>query len=116
MKVGIIGYGSMGKMLVDQFAASGKLKNQSLLVSNRTKDKLKTLPAGANPCNNNRELACLADIVFLCVKPGDLKEIIEEISPDLKHESILVSLNGSVPFALMEKISAGKIAKVIHAI
>ena len=32
MKVGIIGYGSMGKMLVDQFAASGKLKNGSLLV------------------------------------------------------------------------------------
>jgi len=78
MKVGIIGYGSMGKMLVDQFAASGKMKNQFLLVSNRTKEKLKTLPAGANACNNNRELASLADIVFLCVKPGDLKEITEE--------------------------------------
>ena len=44
MKVGIIGYGSMGKMLVDQFASSGKLKNGFLLVSNRTKEKLKTLP------------------------------------------------------------------------
>ena len=43
MKVGIIGYGSMGKMLVDQFAASGKLKNQFLLVSNRTKEKLGSL-------------------------------------------------------------------------
>ena len=116
MKVGIIGYGSMGKMLVDQFASSGKLKNGFLLVSNRTKEKLKTLPAGANACDNNRELACLADIVFLCVKPGDLKEIIEEIRPVLKHGSILVSLNGSVPFALMEKISAGKIAKVIPSL
>lgn len=116
MKVGIIGYGSMGKMLAEKFTASGKLKNEFILVSNRTKEKLKTLPTGANACENNRELACLADIVFLCVKPEDLKGIIEEIRPALKRETILVSLNGSVPFALMEKISTGKIAKVIPSL
>jgi len=116
MKVGIIGYGSMGKMLTDKFAASGKLKNGFLLVSNRTKEKLKALPAGANACENNRELACLADIIFLCVKPGDLKDTVEQIRPALKHGSILVSLNGSVPFTLMEKIVPGKIAKVIPSI
>ena len=116
MKVGIIGYGSMGKMLAGKFAASGKLEEGAVLVSSRTKEKLKAMPAGASAYGNNRELAGLADVVFLCVKPGDLKGIIEEIRPVLKQESILVSLNGSVPFALMEKIAAGKIAKVIPSV
>ena len=116
MKIGIIGYGSMGKMLAGKFAASGKLEEGAVLVSSRTKEKLKALPAGASACGNNRELAGPADVVFLCVKPGDLKGIIEEIRPVLKQESILVSLNGSVPFALMEKIAAGKIAKVIPSV
>ena len=116
MKVGIIGYGSMGKMLAGKFAVSGKLKEGPVLVSNRTKEKLRTLPAGVDACRNNTELAALADIVFLSVKPEDLKGIIEEIKPVLKQTSLLVSLNGSVSFALLEKITDRKIAKVIPSV
>ena len=112
MKVGIIGYGSMGKMLAGKFAVSGKLKEDSILVSSRTKEKLKALPAGVDACSDNMELAALADIIFLCVKPGDLKEIVEEIKPVLKRNALLVSLNGSVSFALLERITDRKIAKV----
>ena len=116
MKVGIIGYGSMGKMLAGKFAASGKLKEASVLVSSRTKEKLKALPAGVAACGNNGELAALADVIFLCVKPGDLREIIEEIRPVRKQGSTLVSLNGSVSFELLEKIADGKIAKAIPSV
>ena len=40
MKVGIIGYGSMGKMLLWKFSESGKLGSEDLLVANRTSEKL----------------------------------------------------------------------------
>ena len=116
MKVGIIGYGSMGKMLAGKFAVSGKLKEGSILVSSRTKEKLKPLPAGVDACADNMELAALADIIFLCVKPGDLKGIIEEIKPVLKQDALLVSLNGSVSFALLERIADRKIAKAIPSV
>ena len=115
MRVGIIGYGSMGKMLAGKFAASGKLKDP-VLVSSRTKDKLESLPAGTMACGSNGELAALADMIFLCVKPGDLKGVIEEIGPVRKHGSMLVSLNGSVPFASLESIADGKIAKTIPSV
>ena len=68
MKVGIIGYGSMGKMLTEKLTVSGKPKDCSVLVSSRTKEKLKPLPAGVDACADNMELAALADIIFLCVK------------------------------------------------
>ncbi len=116
MKVGIIGYGSMGKMLAGQFAVSGKPEDGSILVSSRTKEKLKALPAGVDACGDNTELAALADIIFLCVKPGDLKGIIEEIKPVLKQDALLVSLNGSVSFALLERITDRKIAKAIPSV
>jgi pyrroline-5-carboxylate reductase len=116
MKVGIIGYGSMGSMLAGKFTASGKLKDGSILVSNRTKEKLSTLPDGALACSNNNELAAQADIIFLCAKPGDMREIIEEIRPVRKQGSMLVSLNGSISFATLEKIADGKIAKVIPSV
>ena len=40
MKIGIIGYGSMGKMLLWKFSEAGNIGKQDLLVSNRTKEKL----------------------------------------------------------------------------
>ena len=116
MTVGIIGYGSMGKMLAGKFAASGKPGGGSVLVSSRTKEKLQTLPTGVEACEDNTQLASLAELIFLCVRPGDLKGILEEIKPVLKPGVLLVSLNGSVSFALLETIADAKIAKAIPSV
>ncbi len=106
----------MGKMLAGKFAALGKTEDGTVLVSNRTKEKLKALPAGSEACGSNRDLAARADVIFLCVKPGDMKGIIEEIAPVRKPGSTLVSLNGSVSFAALEKAADGKIAKAIPSV
>ena len=116
MNIGIIGYGSMGRMLTEKFAAAGKPENGSIFVSSRTKEKLRALPAGVTGCGSNSEAAARADMVFLCVKPGDMKGILEEIRPALKPEALLVSLNGSITFAQLEKIIAGRIAKMIPSV
>ena len=116
MTIGIIGYGSMGRMLAEKFAEAGRTENGAILVSTRTKEKLKTLPEGVAACESNSELAALSDIVFLCLRPVDMKEIIEEIRPVLKQETLLVSLNGSVSFASMGKIFEGRMAKMIPSV
>ena len=116
MNIGIIGYGSMGRMLTEKFAAAGKPEDGSIFVSSRTKEKLHSLQAGVNGCGSNSEAAAQADVVFLCVKPGDMKDILEEICPALKPESLLVSLNGSISFAQLEKIADRRIAKIIPSV
>ena len=40
MRVGIIGYGSMGKMLLWKFSEAGTIGKESLYVANRTLEKL----------------------------------------------------------------------------
>ena len=103
MNVGIIGFGSMGKMLAEKFSASGLLDRESLLLSSRSSEKLKEAKKWATICKSNTELAASSDIVFLCLRPFDLKGVLEEVRDSLKEDALLVSLNGSVSFKNLEK-------------
>lgn len=116
MKVGIIGYGSMGKMLLRKFYETGAVQRENLLAANRTPEKLKEADDFSLICENNRELAEQADIVFLCVRPSDMKDVILEIRDVLKPEALLVSLNGSISFEVLSKITRQKMAKVIPSV
>lgn len=111
MNIGIIGYGSMGKMLADKFASSHKV-----YVATRSKEKLATAPDSVSAADNNIDVAKGADIVFICVRPVDIKDVISEIEPYVKKDALLVSLNGSVTFDLLEKLTSHKIAKVIPSV
>lgn len=114
MKIGVIGYGSMGKMLLWKFSGAGVSK-EDLYASNRTLEKLKEAEEIAVICSN-KEAAAKSDIVFVCVRPVDLKDVITEISPVLKDDALLVTLNGSITFEMIEKITDRKIAKVIPSV
>lgn len=116
MNIGIIGYGSMGKMLAEQFASSGFSEIQSVFVSNRSKEKLSSLKDSVYACGSNRELAEKSDLVFMCVRPSDLKNVSAEIKDFLKKDALLVSLNGSVTFEMLGKVIQTKIAKVIPSV
>ena len=77
MKTGIIGYGSMGRMLLWKFAESGIAK-QDLYASNRTIEKLEEAKEIAQILSA-KELAAACDITFVCVRPADIKTVLEEI-------------------------------------
>lgn len=113
MNIGIIGYGSMGKMLLDRFIDS---VSDNLYVANRTQEKLTDINNSVNVCHSNAELASCADIIFLCVRPADLKAVLDEICPTLKENSLIVSLNGSVTFDQLGRIVRHKMAKAIPSV
>lgn len=67
MKVGFIGTGSMGSLLIDAFLSSGALNPCDVLASNRSLNKLLELEdrhPGINLCGSNSETATGSDIVF----------------------------------------------------
>ena len=103
MKVGIIGFGSMGRMMAEKFSGSGLLEKHCLLLASRSPEKLRDAKKWAVICKSNSDLAAEADLVFLCLRPFDLKGVLEEIRPALKENALIVSLNGSVSFANLEK-------------
>lgn len=115
MKVGIIGYGSMGRMLLWKFSGSGKIERSDLLVSNRTESKLEEAKDIATILSK-QDLAGSSDIIFLCLRPSDIKGVIEEIRDFISPDALLVSLNGSVSFDSIHKVFPGKTAKVIPSL
>lgn len=119
MNVGIIGFGSMGRMMAEKFAASGLVSKNSLLLASRSPEKLQDAKKWATVAGSNSELAAFSDIVFLCLRPFDLKGVLEEIRDVLRPETLVVSLNGSVSFANLEKSLTGgarRLAKVIPSV
>jgi pyrroline-5-carboxylate reductase len=116
MKVGVIGYGSMGKMLLEKLPSNSDLVDGKLYVANRSYDKIADLNEEYHVCQSNQEIAQLVDVLFVCVRPIDMKGVLEEIKSSIKENSIVVSLNGSISFEQLETICNSKIIKVIPSV
>jgi pyrroline-5-carboxylate reductase len=110
-KIGIIGYGSMGRMIVNsiyKFEPGSKL-----FVSNRTKDKLTGLKTGITVRSSNAELVKESDLVFICVRPVDVKDVLVEVKDALSPDKHVISIAGSVRLSQIEKYHSGKISRIL---
>ena len=105
----------MGKMLFEKYNDNDTNFFWDVFVANRTKEKLSDV-AEEFICDSNFELAEKSDIIFVCVRPSDLKTVLEEIKPAVSSEKIIISLNGSVSFESISKILKCKTAKVIPSV
>ncbi len=115
MKIGIIGYGSMGKMLLWKFAEKGSIAKQDLYVTNRTIEKCEEA-ANIAQIVPAKEIAANCDITFVCVRPADIKVVLEEIKDSVKEGTLIVSLNGSVSFESIGTVIDCQTAKVIPSL
>lgn len=119
MKVGFIGTGSMGSLLIDSFIRSGALRPEQIRVSNRTPKKALEIAArhpGLTICRSNAATASQSDLFFLCVKPGEFKPVIEEIQEHLLTSQIAVSITSPVQISHLESALPCKVAKIIPSI
>ena len=71
MKTGILGYGSMGKMLLWKFFESGMVAKEDLYVANRTAAKVQEAAAIANVCTN-------VEVAKACALPRFLSHLSEQ--------------------------------------
>lgn len=119
VKVGFIGYGSMGSMLVNSFISSGALTPDEIIVSTRTKSKLDILKnrwENIVTAADNTDAAKQAKYIFLCVKASDMKDVILEIKNCLKPGAIIISTSGAVKIGHIEELSRRKTVKLIPSI
>ncbi|MFZ0477603.1 MAG: pyrroline-5-carboxylate reductase [Terriglobales bacterium] len=104
-KVAILGAGKMGSILLKAFLRDGLLKASETWVTAAhaeraalLKNKLK-VHAGTD----NAEAVRNADIVFLCVKPQVVADVVREIRPVVTRDHLLVSVAASVPTDMIER-------------
>src|SRR6202142_3824260 len=104
-KVAILGSGKMGSILLQSFLRDGLLKASETWVTvahaeraRALKDKLK-VHAGTD----NAEAVRNADIVFLCVKPQVVADVVREIRAHVRRDQLLISVAASVPTDMIER-------------
>lgn len=119
MKVGFIGAGSMGSLLAGAFIEAGALDPANITVSSRSPSKVAALARrfpGLQAAGSNMETAREADLLFLCVKPGDFKAVLADIAPVVTGRQIVISITSPVTIAQLEARLPCKIVKIIPSI
>lgn len=119
MRVGFIGTGSMGTVLIEAFIRSGALNPEQITATNRTIGKAERLAEqypGLHVSLSGREVATASDLIFVCVKPGEYRAVFDDIVPVVRAEQILVSITSPVLIRHLEELVPCKIAKVIPSI
>lgn len=116
MNIGIIGYGSIGSLLVQKFADAGVTAPKNIFISNRSKEKLEGLLDTYSVCENNSECAANADVLFICTGPYQIMEVYRDILDDLKDDTLVVSLNEAISFEMIGYFLHHRTAKVIPSL
>ncbi|TVY09061.1 late competence protein ComER [Paenibacillus cremeus] len=119
MRVGFIGTGSMGSILIEAFIQSGALNPEQIVATNRTISKAERLAetyAGLQVARSNMEVASLSDLLFLCIKPSEFKAVLDDIANSVDSSKLIVSITSPVLIRHLEELLPCKIAKVIPSI
>ncbi|RKN79036.1 late competence protein ComER [Paenibacillus ginsengarvi] len=119
MKIGFIGTGSMGTVLIESFIRSGALQPSSVIASNRSKHKADLLAAkypGLLAVDSNRQVAATCGTIFICVRPLVFKQVVDEIKPYVTPDTTVISITSPVLLRHLESSLPCKVAKVIPSI
>ncbi|WP_087973964.1 pyrroline-5-carboxylate reductase [Oceanobacillus rekensis] len=94
-KIAFLGAGSLAEALISGIIKSGLISKEKIYVTNKSNlDRLKYLEAGYQvQCRTNKEeLAKVADLIVLAMKPKDAIPSIESIRPYLTNNQLIISV------------------------
>ncbi len=113
-KIGVIGCGNMGSVLVSGLLESGLCPPSSIYVADAKKAKLKSLKKSGVRIVDNGKLADSADVIILAVKPAAVSEVISGIRNFLTPSKVIISIAAGVSTRKIESFLKGKKVPVIR--
>lgn len=104
-KVCILGIGNMGEALLKGVLAAGLYRKEEIVVSDISAERLAYIQStyGVETTKRNAEAAGSSELIIIAVKPGELKSLIEEISPSIDDSKLMISIVGGVPIERMRR-------------
>ncbi len=118
-KIGFIGYGSMGSMIIDGLLKSKILKPNEIIISNRTLNKLEEIKKKypeIEITDDNKYLAAECDKIFIFVGTFAVKEVIEDIIDYISVNTHIIHIAAGLSLKNVEKVFDGKITRVIPSL
>ena len=103
--VTVLGAGKLGSILIQGLLSRGVLSRKQVRATVAHPDEVKQVKAKLNiaVAMNNAEAVRGADVILLCVKPQVVRQVLEDIKPELKNQ-VIISVAASVPTSYIEKI------------
>ena len=105
-KIGFIGCGKMAGAIIKGIIKSGFITPENVLASKSNPDNLEetSKKLGIKIVLDNKEVAKFGDIIFIGVKPSQVKDVLNEIKNDISSEKIVVSMAAGVNISQIEDI------------
>ncbi len=119
MNIGFIGTGNMGRILIDAFIESKAVHPSQLIITNRTKNKAKTIQKQHREIQLGdcaEEVVRSSQLIFVCVKPLDIHPLLIKIKPLLTQEHCIVSITSPISVEQLESIVPTQVARIIPSI
>ncbi len=119
MKIGFIGYGSMGSMIINGLLESQALKEENVIISNRSLEKLTKLKLKyplIEITDDNKLVGKKADRIFIFVNTGLVKKVVEEISSHESSNMHIIHIAAGLTLPTLALIFKGKVTRVIPSV
>ena len=113
-KLAVLGAGKMGGILLQAFLSSGIVARGDLRATVAHEKRAETLSRQFEiPVTlDNRSAARHADIIFICVKPQGVADVLQAIRGELKSDKLVISVAASVPTGYIEERLGAKVPVV----
>ncbi|MCM3663934.1 late competence protein ComER [Mesobacillus subterraneus] len=119
MKIGIIGTGNMGRILAEALIDGNAVSPSSMTITNRTLAKAldiqKIYPSLAIG-QNAIDVAENSDAIFICVKPHNMLELVEQIKPALSKDKCIISITSPISVEQLERKVDCSVIRIIPSI
>jgi len=116
-RAAFLGAGKIGGILLKALLAKKLLSPQTAVATVAHEDRAQVLreKLGIPVSTDNRAAVHSADIIFVCVKPQVVQEVMEQIWPDLSDNQLIISVAASVHTRQIEDAIEGKTIPVVRA-
>lgn len=103
VRIGFIGAGKMANAMVVGFTSTGLVKADHITVSDSCTQMLEGFKhIGAHTVITNADVVKNSQLIFLAVKPNIVKQVLEEVSPLITKNHLVVSIAAGVKIASIE--------------
>ena len=119
MKIGVIGYGNMGSMIVNNILKLNLLlDDEELIVSNRHLNKFESLieeypEENLNITSDNTEVATQCEKILISVETPQFKDVLDEITPFINEKTHIIYTCAGLNFNHIKQFFDGKLSLVI---
>lgn len=116
MNIGFIGGGNMAEALIKGVRSKGQGAREEIFVSEPGEERRKYLENiyGIKTTSSNKEVASSCNIIILAVKPQNMEDVLDEISPDITEEKTVVSIAAGITLSFLQsKLKTKKLVRVM---